>query len=67
MAASRVEVFVCDAVAIFWFFGFCFLLLVFSLASALCFLASRVAPVRGSTYFSLSPKGTSFGARGKEK
>ncbi|CAG4895011.1 hypothetical protein R54767_01835 [Paraburkholderia gardini] len=26
-----------------------------------------VAPVRGGTYFSLSPKGTSFGASSKEK
>jgi len=26
-----------------------------------------VAPVRGGTYFSLYPKGTSFGASSKEK
>ncbi|MFP3549392.1 hypothetical protein SB861_01600 [Paraburkholderia sp. SIMBA_049] len=28
----------------------------FSLASALCLRASRVAPVRGGTYFSLPPQ-----------
>jgi hypothetical protein len=31
-------------------------LLVFALASALCLRASRVAPVRGGTYFSLPPQ-----------
>jgi hypothetical protein len=31
-------------------------LLVFSLASAVCLRASRVAPVRGGTYFSLPPQ-----------
>jgi hypothetical protein len=30
--------------------------LAFSLASALCLRASRVAPVRGGTYFSLPPQ-----------
>ncbi|WP_143036517.1 hypothetical protein [Paraburkholderia steynii] len=52
----------------FWFlvFGFWFLgfglsatlggLLVFALASAICYLASGVAPVRGGTYFSLPPQ-----------
>ncbi|WP_180724198.1 hypothetical protein [Paraburkholderia largidicola] len=39
----------------FWF-GFWFGLLVFSLASAICSLASGVAPVRGGTYFSLPPQ-----------
>src|SRR6185369_8956062 len=29
---------------------------VFALASAICYLASRVAPVRGGTYFSLPPQ-----------
>ncbi|TCG03560.1 hypothetical protein BZM27_47475, partial [Paraburkholderia steynii] len=29
--------------------------LAFALASAICYLASRVAPVRGGTYFSLPP------------
>ncbi|MEX3977233.1 hypothetical protein AB4Y37_41755, partial [Paraburkholderia caribensis] len=28
----------------------------FALASAICFRASRVAPVRGGTYFSLPPQ-----------
>jgi hypothetical protein len=42
----------------FWFFVCDALggLLMLSLASALCFLASRVAPVRGGTYFSLPPQ-----------
>ncbi|CAG9258898.1 hypothetical protein PCAR4_450121 [Paraburkholderia caribensis] len=30
--------------------------LVFALASAFCLRASRVAPVRGGTYFSLPPQ-----------
>ena len=47
----------------FLFFGcVCF----FS-ASAMSRWRAGDAPVRGGTYFSLSPKGTSFGAHGKEK
>jgi hypothetical protein len=45
----------------FWVLGFGFVLrrfglLVFALASAFCFRASCVAPVRGGTYFSLPPQ-----------
>ncbi|CAG9257517.1 hypothetical protein PCAR4_410101 [Paraburkholderia caribensis] len=36
--------------------GFWVVCLVYSLASAICYLASRVAPVRGGTYFSLPPQ-----------
>ncbi|WP_208525967.1 hypothetical protein, partial [Paraburkholderia hospita] len=40
-------------------------LLAFSLASALCLRASRVAPVRGGTYFSLPPRNYSAVTRGE--
>ena len=36
--------------SLFWFFGFGFVF-VFVVASAICFRYSRVAPVRGGTYF----------------
>uniref|UniRef100_UPI00296B0FAF hypothetical protein n=1 Tax=Paraburkholderia terrae TaxID=311230 RepID=UPI00296B0FAF len=37
----------------------------FSLASAICYLASSVAPVRGGTYFSLPPRNYSAVTRGE--
>ncbi|WP_343655651.1 hypothetical protein, partial [Paraburkholderia caribensis] len=48
MSATLFGFFVLSA-TLFGFFGF-------SLASAFCLRASRVAPVRGGTYFSLPPQ-----------